>query len=104
MRRVIVFVGCAGNRSAGNLSRWADLLPRKEVMDINVYCYKCNSSLEVVEEYNEGYPFHGITVKVEPCPECAAQQSAPRTVKKRRAKKDIFDPRDVSILGGDPSL
>lgn len=45
-------------------------------MDINVYCYACNSSLEVVEEYNEGYPFGGVTVKVNPCPDCAAQQSA----------------------------
>ena len=27
-----------------------------------------------------------------------------RTARKRRAKGDKFDPRDVSILGGDPSL
>jgi tRNA(Ile2) C34 agmatinyltransferase TiaS len=44
-------------------------------MDINVYCYRCNSPLEVVEEYTEGYPFHGVTVKINPCPDCAAQQS-----------------------------
>ena len=33
-----------------------------------------------------------------------AQQSVKRTTKKRRAKGDKFDPRDVAILGGDPSL
>jgi len=34
----------------------------------------------------------------------AAQHSVQRTARKRRAKGDKFDPRDVSILGGDPSL
>lgn len=42
-------------------------------MKINVYCYKCNSNLEVVEEYAEGYPFSGVTVKVEPCFDCSKE-------------------------------
>ena len=34
----------------------------------------------------------------------SVEHSVQRTARKRRAKKDVFDPRDVSILGGDPSL
>lgn len=44
------------------------------------------------------------------CPSClcgmeiAAQHSVQRTARKRHSKKDYFNPRDVAILGGDPSL
>lgn len=48
----------------------------------------------LIEEFANGHAL----------PPQAAQHGVQRTARKRRAKKYVFDPRDVSILGGDPSL
>lgn len=36
--------------------------------------------------------------------EIAAQQGVQRTAKKRKPRPDKYNPRDIAILGGDPSL
>lgn len=46
-------------------------------MKINVYCYRCGSSLDVIEDYAEGYPFSGIVLKVEPCADCSKDDVEP---------------------------
>jgi hypothetical protein len=68
-------------------------------------CSKCDVEIEVLENV---FAIHancpGYRGEFIPREDKATQPSAQRTSKRRRPKKDYFNPRDVAILGGDPSL